>query len=55
MGSGYYGIAPDLCARVMLEVIRGQLEGEARIKEVVICVLDTPQYNAFKTQLENAR
>lgn len=55
MGSGYYGIAPDLCARVMLDVIRGHLEGETRIKEVVICVLDTPQYNAFKTQLENAR
>lgn len=53
MGAGYYGIAPDICARVMLEVIKGHLEGETHIREVVICVLDTPQYSAFKTQLES--
>jgi O-acetyl-ADP-ribose deacetylase (regulator of RNase III) len=53
MGAGYYGIAPGLCARVMLEVIRGHLEGETAIKEVVICVLDTSQYDAFKAQIEN--
>jgi O-acetyl-ADP-ribose deacetylase (regulator of RNase III) len=53
MGSGYYGTPVDLCARVMLEEIRGHLEGETGIKEVVICVLDTPQYNAFKAQIEN--
>jgi O-acetyl-ADP-ribose deacetylase (regulator of RNase III) len=55
MGAGYYGIAPDLCARVMLGVIRAHLEGDTRLKEVVICVLDTPQYNAFKIQLEANR
>ena len=53
MGAGYYGIAPAVCARVMLEVIRSHLEGTTCIREVVICVLDTPQYNAFKAQLEN--
>ena len=53
MGAGYYGIVPDLCARVMLEVIESYLEGETRIRKVVICVYDTRQYNAFKTQLEN--
>lgn len=53
MGAGYYGIPPALCARVMLEVIWSRLEGETCIREVVICVLDTPQYNAFKSQIEN--
>jgi O-acetyl-ADP-ribose deacetylase (regulator of RNase III) len=53
MGSGYYGIAPAICARVMLEVIEPYLEGETGIREVVICVYDTSQYDAFKTQLEN--
>ena len=53
MGAGYYGIAPALCARVMLDVIRSHLEGATCIREVVICVLDTPQHNAFKAQLEN--
>lgn len=51
MGAGYYGIAPDLCARVMLEAIQSHLEGESRIEELVICVLDTRQYEAFRAQL----
>jgi O-acetyl-ADP-ribose deacetylase (regulator of RNase III) len=55
MGAGYYGIPPDVCARVMLEVIAGHLRGTTCIKEVVICVLDTRQYNAFKDQLEKTR
>jgi len=49
MGAGYYGIAPDLCARVMLEVINNHLGGETCIEELTICVLDTPQYGAFES------
>ena len=51
MGAGYYGIAPDLCARVMLEVIQDYLAGESHIEEVIICVFDTPQYEAFQARL----
>jgi O-acetyl-ADP-ribose deacetylase (regulator of RNase III) len=51
MGAGYYGIAPDLCARVMLEAIKSHLQGETGIQEVVICVLDTRQYVAFQAGL----
>jgi O-acetyl-ADP-ribose deacetylase (regulator of RNase III) len=51
MGAGFYGIPPDLCARAMLEVIRSHLEGETGIKEVVICVLDTRQYESFHAQM----
>lgn len=51
MGAGYYGIPPNLCARVMLEVIRNHLAGETCIKEITICVLDTPQYEAFQAAL----
>ena len=47
MGAGYYGIPADLSARVMLETIRNHLEGETGIKEVIICVLDMGQYDAF--------
>jgi len=53
MGAGYYGVPSDLCARVMLEVIKGFLEGETTVKEVIICVFDTGQYEAFKAQLES--
>ena len=52
MGAGYYGIAPELCARVMVEVLQGHLEGETSIKEVIIAVVDTRQYDAFKNQIE---
>jgi len=48
MGAGYYGIAPDLSARVMTEEIKKHLSGETCIKDVVICVFDSPQFNSFK-------
>ena len=51
MGAGYYGIAAGLSARVMLETIRGHLEGETGIKDVTICVLDTGQFDAFQRLL----
>ena len=51
LAAGYYGIAPDLCARVMLEVMKEHLEGDTGHDEIIICVLDTPQYTAFQNQL----
>jgi len=51
MGYGYYGIPADLSAKVMLEVFASHFKGETCIKEVVICVFDTPQYNSFKAAL----
>jgi O-acetyl-ADP-ribose deacetylase (regulator of RNase III) len=53
MGAGYYGIDSGLCARVMLEEIKRHLEGETGIEEVVICVLDTAQHQAFHGQWAN--
>ncbi len=50
MGAGYYGIAPHVCARVMLSTIGDYLKGRTEIKEVTICVLDTNQYESFRTQ-----
>jgi len=51
MGAGYYGIAPEVCARVMLEAMKEHLEGDTGLDEIIICVLDTPQYTAFQNQL----
>lgn len=51
MGAGYYGLPNDLCARVMLETIRAGLADAGSVTEVVICVLDTPQFTAFETRL----
>ena len=51
MGAGYYGIAPEVSARVMLDTFKSYLEGQTRVEELIICVLDTPQQNAFQAQL----
>ena len=51
MGAGYYGIPPEVSARVMLETFKSYLQGETGIEELIICVLDTPQQKAFQAQL----
>lgn len=51
MGAGYYGIPADVSARVMLDALQGHLAGDTRLKEVIICVLDTPQFKAFESAL----
>jgi O-acetyl-ADP-ribose deacetylase (regulator of RNase III) len=53
MGAGYYGIPTDLCARVMLDEIRKHLEGQTTLEEVIICVLDTPQFTTFRARLDS--
>ena len=55
MGAGYYGVAPDICARVMVDAIRTHLAGESRLEELVICVLDTRQFDAFAAQLASLK
>ena len=52
MGAGYYGVAADLSARVMTEEIQKHLSGSTCIKDVVICVFDSPQFNSFKGPVE---
>jgi O-acetyl-ADP-ribose deacetylase (regulator of RNase III) len=51
MGAGFYGIPPELCAKVMLDALVKHLQGSTVIKDVVICVLDTRQYTTFQNAL----
>ena len=51
MGAGFYGIPPELCAKVMLDAITQHLQGSTVIKDVVICVLDSRQYTTFQNAL----
>ena len=51
MGAGFYGIPPELCAKVMVDAITQHLQGSTVIKDVVICVLDTRQYTTFQNAL----
>jgi len=51
MGAGFYGTPPELCAKVMVDVITKHLRGSTVIKDVVICVLDSRQYTTFQGAL----
>ncbi len=51
MGAGFYGTPPELCAKVMVDVITKYLQGSTVIKDIVICVLDTRQYTTFQSAL----
>ncbi len=53
MGTGFYGIPLELCARVMVEVIDNHLSGTTSLKEVVICALDNREYKAFQSVMED--
>ncbi len=51
MGAGYYGIPPGVSAEVMLDVFTAHLKGETSLSEVIICVFDTPQFDAFQSMM----
>ncbi len=48
MGAGFYGIPLDMCARVMLEAIKKHILDDSSLEEVIICVLDEREFNAFQ-------
>jgi len=51
MGAGFYGIALDVCAAVMLECITAFLQEETSLEEIIICVIDYRDYQAFEPKL----
>jgi O-acetyl-ADP-ribose deacetylase (regulator of RNase III) len=51
MGAGYYGIPPEVSARVMVHALKARLTGETTLREITICVLDTRQYEAVRAAL----
>jgi len=52
MGSGFYGIPLDMCATVMLEVIRDFIQKGTSLQEVILCVVDDREFKAFRGKLE---
>lgn len=52
MGAGFYGIPLDTCANIMINVISNYLIGNTSIKEVLVCVMDNKEYNAFQKYLD---
>lgn len=52
MGTGFYGVPLDMCATVMLDCIREAVNGDTSLEEITICVIDKPDFNAFKDKVE---
>ena len=53
MGTGFYGISLDMCASAMLETIGKHISEDTSLEEVVICVLDNREFNAFQAKWES--
>jgi O-acetyl-ADP-ribose deacetylase (regulator of RNase III) len=51
MGAGFYGVPLELCATVMLEVVRQYLDGPTSIREVTIVAMDQREFTPFQSRL----
>jgi O-acetyl-ADP-ribose deacetylase (regulator of RNase III) len=51
MGAGYYGIPPAVSAGVMMEALKAHLARASGLEETLICVFDTPQFNAVQAAM----
>ena len=52
MGSGFYGVAPDMCAKVTLAVVNEHVKGQTKLKEVFFCLPDPRDMMPFQARLE---
>ncbi len=53
MGCGFYGVAPEVSAKVTAEALDAHLGNGARLEEVVICVIDHGELPPFEKHLKN--
>lgn len=52
MGTGFYGIPRDICAKITMQAIKESLTNGSSIEEVIICVNDKWELPIFKTQFD---
>ncbi|MFC2174228.1 macro domain-containing protein [Acidobacteriota bacterium] len=51
MGVGFYGVPPEISARIMIEAFNAHLSEQSGLEEIVICVYDALHFDAFKAKL----
>ncbi|MCP4571226.1 MAG: O-acetyl-ADP-ribose deacetylase [bacterium] len=51
MGAGFYGVPLPMCATVTLTAVRDYLCQQTGLESVVLCVLDSREYEVFAKQL----
>ncbi len=52
LGTGFYGVPLDLCARVMSETLQDFLNKSTTLEEVTICVMDQRDFAGFQKLME---
>ncbi len=55
MGTGFYGVPLEVCARETLEAVKKGMEASASIREVVFCLRDSYEYKKFLEHLQRIR
>lgn len=55
MGTGFYGIPLSVCADVMVETIRDYLKENSTPGEIILCALDTREYDPFQAKLDTLK
>jgi O-acetyl-ADP-ribose deacetylase (regulator of RNase III) len=55
MGTGFYGIPLDLCARVTLETVKNFFAEANHLKEIVFCLRDSREYRSFEEYLQKMK
>ena len=53
MGSGFYGVPLDTSARVTVRTIARYMKETTGLREIVICVIDNREHDAFLAELDN--
>ena len=52
MGTGFYGVPLDLCAKVTLGAVKKYLENSTSVEEVIFCLMDAREYKPFQEALK---
>ena len=55
MGAGFYMVPLEMCDRVMVDSIKGYLEGQTNIEQAVLCAMDRREYVPFESQLASLK
>ena len=51
IGTGMYQVPLDLCARVLVDTVEEQLQGNSSLKEVLFVGLDTRELKPFEAKI----
>ena len=51
IGTGFYQVDLNLCARVLVDTVSEHLKGNTSLKEVLLVALDTREYKPFEAKL----